>query len=202
VEDIINNPSDNPTSPTYPVSGKHPGGAPTLYKPEYSDQVYKLCLLGATDAEIAEFFEVDERTINRWKVEHAEFCQSLRAGKVEADANVGHSLYQIATGYEHPEDVIMQYQGKPVIVPTIKHYAPDYKAISLWLRNRRPDRWREQQDINVTHTIAQLAPKTIAEIKAAVLLTEQAEAAQQAAIACVDAEYEELPTIAADSGDA
>lgn len=35
------------------------GGRPTKYKEEYTDQAYKLCLLGATDKEMADFFERD-----------------------------------------------------------------------------------------------------------------------------------------------
>ena len=32
-------------------------GAPTLYKQEYDKQAYKLCLLGATDKDLGDFFE-------------------------------------------------------------------------------------------------------------------------------------------------
>jgi hypothetical protein len=136
------------------------GGRPTVYKPEYNDQAYKLCLLGATDEELADFFGVDERTINDWKLKHEGFFQSLRAGKTEADANVADKLYKVATGYEHEEDVIMQYQGQPVIVPTTKHYAPDTKAASLWLRNRRPDKWTETTRTEVTGTITHQLSET------------------------------------------
>lgn len=34
-------------------------GRPTLFKPEYIEQAKKLALLGATDKELADFFEVD-----------------------------------------------------------------------------------------------------------------------------------------------
>jgi hypothetical protein len=189
VEDVINN---NPAPPTLSRT-KHPGGRPTEYKAEYNEQVYKFCLLGATDAEIADIFGVDERTINDWKIKYPEFSQSLRAGKVEADANVGKSLYQIATGYEHPEDVIMQYQGKPVIVPTTRHYPPDYKAASLWLRNRRPDRWREQQDISITESIT----VNIGELPAADVILSRIEARRAERNVTP-----ELPEKAVDSGDA
>ena len=42
-------------------------GRPTDYKPEYCEQATKLCKLGATDAELGDFFEVTEQTINNWK---------------------------------------------------------------------------------------------------------------------------------------
>jgi len=149
VEAVNNNNINNPTDI---IPRKRPG-QPTLYKSEYDDQAYKLCLLGATDAEIAEFFGVDERTVNNWKDKHEGFFQSLRAGKMVADANVADKMYQVSTGYEHPEDVIMQYQGQPVIVHTTKHYPPDAKAAFNWLKNRQPDRWKERQDININQTV-------------------------------------------------
>jgi hypothetical protein len=79
------------------------GGRPTDYKTEYAEQTYKLCLLGATDKELANFFDVVESTINLWKQEHSEFSESIKRGKFQADANVADRLYQRATGYEHPE---------------------------------------------------------------------------------------------------
>lgn len=70
-------------------------GRPSRYKSEYSQQAYKLCLLlGATDKNLADYFDVSEATINNWKHQHPEFLESLKAGKEEADARVGESLYQ------------------------------------------------------------------------------------------------------------
>ena len=63
-------------------------GRPSAYDQSYPKQAEKLCLLGATDQEIADFFEVDVRTIYRWKGLHEEFCQALKAGKEQADARV------------------------------------------------------------------------------------------------------------------
>jgi hypothetical protein len=39
---------------------KKEAGRPTKYKSEYPEQTFKLCLLGATDKEIANIFEVNE----------------------------------------------------------------------------------------------------------------------------------------------
>ena len=54
----------------------HAGGRPSKFKPEYIEQARKLALLGTTDREVAEFFEVDERTVYRWQHDHPEFCQA------------------------------------------------------------------------------------------------------------------------------
>lgn len=118
-------------------------GRPTVFKPEYVEQVFKLCLLGATDKEIADIFGVDERTINRWKVDHPAFCQSMVDGKGKADAEVANSLYRRALGYSHKAVKIMQDKGQPVIVPYTEHYPPDTEAGKFWLKNRQKAAWRE-----------------------------------------------------------
>ena len=99
---------------------------------------------GCTDKELAEFFGVEEKTINNWKQAHPEFLQSLKDGKAKADSQVERSLFERATGYSHPEDKIFQYEGVPVVVPTVKHYPPDTTAAIFWLKNRRPEQWREK----------------------------------------------------------
>ena len=63
-------------------------GKPAKFKTEYCAQAEKLCRLGATDADLADFFGVDESTINRWKDGQPGFCESLKAGKPSADDNV------------------------------------------------------------------------------------------------------------------
>jgi hypothetical protein len=125
-------------------------GAPTLYKKEYCEQTRKLCLLGATDKDLADFFAVNEDTIYEWKKVHPKFSDSIKKGKEVADAEVADSLYQRAKGYSHPEDQIFQFQGEPVIVPTTKHYPPDTAAAFIWLKNRRGKDWREKVEAEVT----------------------------------------------------
>ena len=124
-------------------------GRPANYKKEYDEQAYKLCLLGATDKEMADFFNVKEQTINNWKKNHPSFFESIKRGKIVADANVAKSLYNRALGYYHPEDKIFNDNGEPIIVPTVKHYPPDPTAAIFWLKNRKPAEWREKRDVQV-----------------------------------------------------
>jgi hypothetical protein len=116
-------------------------GRPTKYREEYAEQCYKLCLLGATDEDLAGFFEVTVSTVNLWAVKHEAFSDARKSGKEAADANVADRLYQRATGYTHPEEKIFQYEGEPVRVDTLKHYPPDTAAAIYWLNNRQRGRW-------------------------------------------------------------
>lgn len=121
-------------------------GRPSKYKPEYADQARKLCLLGATDKELADFFEVAEDTINEWKRVHIEFSVSVKKGKDQADAEVADRLYQRALGFEHPEVDIRVVAGGIVQTPITKIYAPDPTAAIFWLKNRQKDKWRDKID--------------------------------------------------------
>lgn len=124
-------------------------GRPSSYKPEYAEQVKKLALLGATDQEMADFFEVDVRTVHRWKHDHEEFCHSLKAGKEAADDRVERSLYQRAIGYEQDEVKIFMPGGasEPVYAPFRAKVAPDTTAAIFWLKNRRKDDWRDRKEV-------------------------------------------------------
>ena len=119
-------------------------GRPTKFREEYSEQARKLCLLGFTDKELADFFGVCERTLNYWKGEHPEFLQALQRGKVLADADVAASLYHRACGYSHPEDKFFQYEGHIMVEQTTKHYPPDTAAAFIWLKNRAG--WRDKPE--------------------------------------------------------
>lgn len=119
------------------------------YKPEFDVQAEKLCKLGATDKEMAEFFGISESTLNNWKNEYESFLESIKKGKTYADSNVAERLYQRAMGYSHADVHVSNYQGEITITPLTKHYAPDTTAAIFWLKNRRPDSWRDKTEREV-----------------------------------------------------
>jgi hypothetical protein len=112
-----------------------------------AEQAKKLCKLGATDTDLAEFFGVTSRTIMRWQVEHAAFCHALKVGKEQADQRVERSLYQRAVGYSHPDVHVSNYQGQVTLTKIEKHYPPETVACIFWLKNRQPELWRDKQEI-------------------------------------------------------
>lgn len=124
------------------------GGRPSSYREEFAKQAGKLCKLGATDREIAEFFGVVERTVSNWKAAHPKFLQALKTGKAEADERVERSLYHKAIGYTFSSEKIFMPAGakKPVRAATVEHVPPDTTACIFWLKNRRPDEWRDKRE--------------------------------------------------------
>ncbi|MFT9498260.1 hypothetical protein [Anaerosolibacter sp.] len=128
-------------------------GRPTKYKTEYAEQAYKLCLLGATDKELADFFSVTESTLNLWKKEYPEFSESLKRGKIEADSLVASKLFHRAIGYEHKAVKFATYEGKITDkVEYIEHYPPDTTAAIFWLKNRQRDKWRDKHELDIGNT--------------------------------------------------
>lgn len=123
------------------------GGRPPKFKVSFIPQAEKLCRLGATDEEVADFFEVDVRTIYRWKGGNEKFCQALKSGKEMADERVERSLYARALGYKHDEVDIRVIDNVLVKTPIVKHYPPDTTAGIFWLKNRRPGEWRDKQEM-------------------------------------------------------
>ncbi|EEY5875055.1 terminase [Escherichia coli] len=123
---------------------------PTKYQEAYAEQARKLCLLGYTDVELADFFEVSESTINKWKLDYPKFSESIKKGKVVADAEVSDRLYQRAMGFVAPDIDIRVIENRIVETPLEKYYPPDTTAAIFWLKNRQKDKWRDKVDHELT----------------------------------------------------
>ena len=124
------------------------GGRPAKYSARWTPIAAEfMANTGMIDKDMAEAFGISESTFHKWKKDHAEFKRALAKGKQGPDDKVEKALYERALGYSHPEDKIMQYEGIPVIVPTTKHYPPEVMACIYWLNNRRPDKWKQKQEI-------------------------------------------------------
>jgi hypothetical protein len=137
-------------------------GKPTLFTPEYTEQVEKLCRLGSTDKDLASFFNVSINTIDNWKKRHPDFFVALVRGKQEADSNVAEALYRSAIGFDYYEDhpvklkrELRDDKGKVIgteeyveLIPMKKYSKPDTTAQIFHLKNRRPDLWRDVKKID------------------------------------------------------
>lgn len=144
-----------------------PGGRPSSYKPEFAEQAEKLCRLGATDVELGDFFGVRRETIWAWAQKHPDFSNALKAGKDAADERVAQSLYHKAIGYTFDAVKIFQHQGEVITAPYREHVPPDTTACIFWLKNRRPDEWRDKSEQVVRHEhVSELSDDELARIAA------------------------------------
>lgn len=122
-------------------------GRPSSYKTEFAGQAAKLCQLGATDVDVADFFQVAVSTVYKWKHDYPEFSEALKSGKDAADERVERSLYHKAVGYSFDSEKVFNYQGAIVRAPVREHVPPDTTAAIFWLKNRRANDWRDVHKI-------------------------------------------------------
>lgn len=121
-----------------------PAGHPTHFKPEYVEQVRKLAALGATDKELADFFNISEATLNNWKIAHPEFLESMRGGKDDFDSGrIKEALCKRALGFMRKVERV----SKDGIVMCLEEVPPDTASIKFWLTNRQRHLWAERQEV-------------------------------------------------------
>jgi hypothetical protein len=112
------------------------------------DRVFKLALLGVTDEEMADVLGIALSTLYAWKKTHAEFSEAITRGKLDADSEIAHSMYQRAKGYSHRAvKIAVNADGDITKVPYVEHYPPDTAAATMWLTNRRHGAWKR----HITH---------------------------------------------------
>ena len=97
-------------------------------------------------------------TLAAWKKKYSTINDNLKKNKAVIDYEVENALLKRALGYEYEEirkEATTYYlnEGEPVelpadrIVTTKKEVVADTTAIIFWLKNRRPDLWRDKQSI-------------------------------------------------------
>lgn len=102
---------------------------------------------GLTDEQIAHNMGCAAGTLYEWKNRYPEISEALKKGKEIVDAQVENALLKRALGYEYQEQrvEVSEEKGRKV-VQTIRHVPPDTTAQIFWLKNRRPDRWRDRPE--------------------------------------------------------
>lgn len=136
------------------AKGCKTSGAPTKYKKEMCKKVVQLCELGATDKEIANFLDIDVATLYRWQHTHVEFCDAFTLGKQKADTRIERSMYQKALGATVVDQQVVKVKQKDgsekiEVVNVERTIPPDPGMMQWWLKNRKPDEWRDKQEIDI-----------------------------------------------------
>jgi hypothetical protein len=124
-----------------------PAGRPTAYKPENAEIARRACLLGATNEDLAERFEVSRTTIDNWIASIPDFSAAVKQGRQVADEAVVAALLARAIGMEHKSTKVFCQNGQPVTAEYMQYFPPDMRACMFWLRNRSPAHWRENRPV-------------------------------------------------------
>lgn len=96
---------------------------------------------GLTDEQIAKNMGINRTTLIDWKKKYVDISNTLKKGKEVVDFEVENALLKRALGYDYKEETYEDGVLKKVVT---KHMAPDTTAQIFWLKNRKPDKWRDK----------------------------------------------------------
>lgn len=131
-------------------------GRPSSYDPAYHlKTAFNLTVSGYTNDEIAAIFGIDHDTFYEWLRKYKDFSDAVARGKEPTIGEVGNALRERARGFEWWEEVPLKVKqpdgSEKIVITKVKRLVPpDTNAASLYLRNRAPDKWRDQQHIETT----------------------------------------------------
>lgn len=146
-------------------------GGGIVAKSKWDDVKEKLTLIqgwarnGLIDKQIAKNLGISVDTFYKYKNEHSEFSEAIKKGKEVVDIEVENALLKRAMGYEYEEvtrervvkkdkygQTMIDIHGLPVhemVVTKVvkKDVIPDTTAQIFWLKNRKPEDWRDVNKI-------------------------------------------------------
>lgn len=118
---------------------------------------------GLTNAQIAHNIGIAEGTIYAWMKDHPKIDEALKKGKEVIDRQVENALLKRALGYEYEEVKIEQTEDGYKRTVTTKLQAGDTTAQIFWLKNRKPEEWRDKREIEHSGEIDSRASREMEE---------------------------------------
>lgn len=115
---------------------------------------------GLTNEDIAHNMGITRETLNQWSKKYPCILDALKKGKEVTDIRVENALYKRAVGYEYDEITQEYDKATDTMVTTkivTKQVAPDTTAQIFWLKNRRPNKWRDKQEVNANVEVEDLS---------------------------------------------
>lgn len=118
---------------------------------------------GLTDEQLAINMNIATGTLYEWKKSYPEINEALKRGKEPVDIEVENALNKKALGFKETllkpmklktvyyhngkrekEEEIVQMVEEEIYIP------PDVTAQIFWLKNRKPEQWRDKREIENT----------------------------------------------------
>lgn len=110
---------------------------------------------GLTDEQIAQNIGIARSTLNVWKNRFVDISDSLKRGKEIIDRQVENALLKRALGYEYEEVKMVVEKDekgneKKRQEKVIRKVVPDTTAQIFWLKNRKPEDWRDRRETQIS----------------------------------------------------
>ena len=104
---------------------------------------------GLNDEQIAHNIGISRQTLYKWRKKDERLETALKKGKEVTDYEIENALFKKAIGgyFEETKERIEKVDGKEIkTTETIKkYYPPDTTACIFWLKNRKPDDWKDRK---------------------------------------------------------
>ena len=117
---------------------------------------------GLTDEQIARNIGIATSTFYEWKKKKLEFSETLKKGKEVVDFEVENALLKRALGYEYEEET---YENGILTKKVKKQVPPDTTAQIFWLKNRKPNNWKDRIETDEDKEAVANASQVIAKIR-------------------------------------
>jgi glycerophosphoryl diester phosphodiesterase len=119
---------------------------------------------GFVDIEIAKKLGISRASYYNYQLKYPEFRDAIIEGKIPVDIEIEDSLIKKAKGYyyeeKHTEIEIVNGEPKPKLIKTIKKHVPaSDTAIIFWLKNRKPERWKDRSGIDHSSKDGSMTPQ-------------------------------------------
>lgn len=116
---------------------------------------------GLTDEQIAKNMGIRRETLYAWVKKFPNISNALKRGKEVVDRQVENALLKRALGYRYDEVTKESVerlnpktkQPETVLVETkrvTKEVQPDTTAAIFWLKNRKPEQWRDKKETELS----------------------------------------------------
>ncbi len=122
-------------------------GRPTLLNKHLKELAVKIAREnGMTLAKLAAKLGISRTTLYLYLRDDKDFSNAIEKSLAMSDDLVEISLFRRAVGYSHVEEKIFydSERGKVVRARTMKHYPPSDQAMQFYLKNRKPDDYRDK----------------------------------------------------------
>lgn len=107
---------------------------------------------GLTMEQIAYNMNINKTTLYKWQKKSDNLINALKVSRDSADRQVENALFKNAIGFHYTEE---QLTDDGAVVEVKKYSKPNTTAQIFWLKNRKPDEWREKQNVEHEGTVNQ-----------------------------------------------